>query len=641
MLQAIRDKAQGWIAWVIVILISIPFALWGIQEYLGVGGEPEVAVIEGEAITERMLDQRVRDFRENLRYSLGEAYSPDLFEDSVLRPQVLDAMVEEIVLTGAAQDWNLRTAPAQARAFIASIPVFQRDGRFDTQLYEATVRNRGIGPAEFEQGVLRDLAVEQLRTGVRDSALVTESEVAERVRLLREQRVVRYLTIPAERHRGEVVVEEGALRAYYQENLERYRTPERVKISYLLLDSSELGRLVEVEEGSLRRYFDDHRAEFVGLQERAVSHILLSVPPGSDAAGEAEIRQKAEALLAELRTGAAFADLAREHSEDPGSAAMGGDLGWVEPGIMVPAFEEAAFALEPGTVSEPVRTEFGYHLIQVTDVRGGSGADFDAVRDRVEASYRAFEAESLYFDYAERLAETAYEHSDSLVPAAEALGLDVQTTDWIARDNAFPAPLTSPRVAAAVFSDDVLIERHNSELIEIGPQQAVVVRISEHEPSGILPFDGNKPAIEADYVREQSAQRAAAAGAAYLERMQRGETTLGALAEAGAYSLYEPGAVGRGQGDVPAEVLRLAFTMAPPQPGSPAYAGTPSRAGDYQLVELSAVEPGQLGAMTTAERERFMGQIRDELGETELESITRNLRNQAKVELTQKKTDTP
>lgn len=639
MLQAIRDKAQGWIAWVIVILISIPFALWGIQEYLGVGGEPEVAVVEGEPITQRMLDQRVRDFRETLRYSLGEAYSPDLFEDSVLRPQVLDAMVEEIVLTGAAHDWNLRTGPSQARAFIASIPAFQREGRFDTQLYEATVRNRGIGPAEFEQGVLRDLAVEQLRVGVRDTALVTESELAERVRLLREQRILRYLTLPAERHRDEVAVDEAAVRAYYQDNLERYRIPERVKVSYVLLDSSDLAQLIEVEEGALRRYFEDHRAEFVGLEERAVSHILLSVPPGADPSLEAAAREKAGALLDQLREGADFAEVAREHSQDPGSAAAGGDLGWVERGIMVPAFEEAAFALEPGVVSEPVRSEFGYHLIKVTEVRGGSGADFDAVRDRVDAAYRAFEAESLYFEYAERLAEVAYEQSDSLVPAAEALGLQVETTGWVARDGAFPVPLTSPRVGAAVFSDDVLLERHNSELIEIGPQQAVVVRIAEHEPSGIQPFDSHRAEIEADYVRAQAAQRATAAGEAYLERLKRGETTLGALAEAGAYSLYEPGAVGRDQAGVPAEVLRTAFAMAAPGTGAAAYAGTASAAGDYLLVELSAVEPGQLGAMTAAERERLVSQIQDALGETELDSLTRNLRDQAKVELKVERTD--
>jgi peptidyl-prolyl cis-trans isomerase D len=190
-----------------------------------------------------------------------------------------------------------------------------------------------------------------------------------------------------------------------------------------------------------------------------------------------------------------------------------------------------------------------------------------------------------------------------------------------------------------VFSDDVLVERHNSELIEIGPQQAVVVRIAEHEPSGFLPFEGNQPAIEADYVRVQAAQRAAAAGAAYIERLQRGETTLGALAEAGAYSLYEPGAIGRGQGDAPAEVLRLAFAMALPEVGSAAYAGVQSAAGDYLLVELSAVEPGQLGAMTADERERFAGEIQGAVGETELEAITRNLRNRAKIEVTPEKTD--
>ena len=175
MLQAIREKAQGWIAWAIVILISIPFALWGIQEYLGVGTEPEVASVDGEPITQRMLDERTRDFRENLRRSLGDNYPADLFADGRIKAQVLDAMVEEMVLTNNAVSWNMRTGDAQARGFIASIPAFQREGRFDQQAYDAAVRNRGMSRAGFEERVRQELALGQLRSGVRDTAFVTRA----------------------------------------------------------------------------------------------------------------------------------------------------------------------------------------------------------------------------------------------------------------------------------------------------------------------------------------------------------------------------------------------------------------------------------------------------------------------------------
>ena len=280
-MQAIREKAQGWIAWAIVILISVPFALWGIQEYLGVGSEPEVAVVEGEKITQRMLDQRTRDFRENMRLSLGDAYRADLFEDSTLKRQVLDGMVEEVVLAKNAVDWNLRTSDMQARGFISSIPAFQRDGRFDQQSYETAVRNRGMSRAGFEQNVRQDLLLGQLRSGVRDSAFVTETELATRVRLNNEKRKLSYARVAADQFRDQIEFSEDDLKSYYEANLDRYRTPERVKLSYVLLDAATLGSLIDVNEEALEQYFEDHRTEFVAPEERAMRHILISVSPSA------------------------------------------------------------------------------------------------------------------------------------------------------------------------------------------------------------------------------------------------------------------------------------------------------------------------------------------------------------------------
>ncbi|MCB1798406.1 MAG: SurA N-terminal domain-containing protein, partial [Gammaproteobacteria bacterium] len=516
MLQAIREKAQGWIAWTIVILISVPFALWGIQEYLGVGGEPEVAVVNGEKITQRMLDQRVRDFRENLRFSLGDNYSAELFDDARLKPQVLNAMVEERLLTDSASDWNLRTGDAQARGFIVTVPAFQRDGRFDQQAYEAAVRNRGMSRVNFEQGVRQDLALSQLRSGIRETVFVTETDLSARVRLGAEQRTVRYARLPASSFIDQAVPSEEQLRRYYESNQDRYRTPERVQVNYLLLDASALGSLVDVNDEALQQYFRDHRAEFVAREERAMRHILITVAPGAGDDEVAKAQGKADDLLAQLRGGADFASLAQANSDDPGSAKSGGDLGWVERGLMVPAFEDAAFTLAKGDFSDPVRTEFGFHIIQVTDVRGGSDAAFADMRDKVEAAYRKFEAENLYFDYAERLAQSAYENSASLTPAAEALGLTVRTTDWVTRSGQLPAPLDAPKVMNAVFSDDVLTEGHNSELIEVGPQRAVVLRVAEHEAAGVLGFDQNRKTIESDFRRANASELAAQTGAKFL-----------------------------------------------------------------------------------------------------------------------------
>ncbi|MCB1775774.1 MAG: SurA N-terminal domain-containing protein [Gammaproteobacteria bacterium] len=633
MLQAIRDKAQGWIAWAIVILISIPFALWGIQEYLGVGGEVEVAKVEGEPVTERMLDQRVRDFREAMRNQLGDAYRPEMFEDAATRKQVLDAIIEERVLLGRAQDWNLQTGDAQARSFIGSIPGFQRDGRFDAQVYEAAIRNRGLSAAGFEQLVRQDMMLDQLRAGVRESAFVTERELGERIRLRDEKRAISYLRIPADSSRDDVGVTDDAVRAFYDGNLALYATPERVRLSYLAIDAETLGELVEVNDEALRGYFDGHKAEFVGREERAMRHILVATPPGADAAALAEAVAKISALRDQLVAGGDFAELAATNSDDPGSAASGGDLGWVERGIMVPEFEEAAFALERDAISEPVKTDFGFHLIQVTDIRGGTDAAFEDVRDQVEAAYRRFEAENLYFEYAERLAESAYENAASLTPAAEALGLSVQTTDWTTRDGALPAPLDNPKIMNTAFSDDVLIEGNNSELIEVGQQRAVVVRIAEHEPAGTKAFDANREQIEQDFIQYEASRLAEARGAELLAKLRAGEVTLAQLAADKGWALEQAEAVGRNDFGIDGAVREQVFSMAPSTEGTGNFAGIVDAAGDYLLVEVSAVTGGVLADLEEAQQRSVGAQVARQLGSEQLSYFTESLKDDANIEL--------
>ncbi|MCB1786120.1 MAG: SurA N-terminal domain-containing protein [Chromatiaceae bacterium] len=633
MLQAIREKAQGWIAWAIVVLISIPFALWGIQEYLGVGGEPEVAVVDGDKITQRMLDERTRDFRENLRQQLGDDYAAGLLDAKKIKSSVLDAMVEEMVLTNNAAAWNLRTSDAQARAFIGSVPVFQRDGRFDQDLYDATVRNQGMSRAGFEARIRQDMALGQLRSGVRDTAFVTDADMQAFVRLRNEKRSVSFARIPAADFAGSVEVKEAELRAFYDANIDRYRTPERVKLEYLLLDAERLSALVKVSDEALRQYYADHKAEFVAPEERAMRHILIAVPPGADDAAVETARQEALGLLGQLRGGADFAALAREKSADPGSAQNGGDLGWVERGVMVPEFEEAAFAAAPGVVTEPVRTEFGFHLVEVTDIRGGSKAGFDDVREKVDRAYRKFEAESLYFDYAERLAQTAYEDSASLAPAAEALGLEIQTSDWLTRSGGLQEPLSSPKVRDAAFSDDVLNDGHNSELMELGPQQAAVVRVVEHEPEGVKSFDDNKTAIERDFRREREIQAAAAEGDRLLAQLRSGDVVLADAAAAKGWSVEQAGSIGRRDTKVPGEVLSAAFSLSPPAGGKSAFVGAASPDGDYFLIEIAAVEGGRMDAVSDVEKPMLGQQMMSQAGNAQMSYVTRDLRGRADIEI--------
>jgi peptidyl-prolyl cis-trans isomerase D len=349
---------------------------------------------------------------------------------------------------------------------------------------------------------------------------------------------------------------------------------------------------------------------------------------------QANALREAETLREQLAGGADFAELATAHSDDPGSATEGGDLGWVERGIMVPEFEEAAFALEAGQVSGPVKTDFGYHLIEVTAVRGDTESGFDDVRADVEASLRRVEAENLYFDYAERLAVSSYENSSSLVPASESLGLPIQSSNWLTRTSVLPGVLSSPRVVAAAFSDDVLLDGHNSELLETEPMTAIVLRVAEHEPEGFQAFDDIRDRVESEYIDAQAAALAAERGEALLAALQSGDRSLADMrAEHPQWESGDAEGATRDGAGLPPELVSTAFAVAAPADDATRFTGTGTENGDYLLVAITGAEAGDPAALSEAERSTLVRRARDRIGSEQEQAIASSVRRTADVEL--------
>jgi peptidyl-prolyl cis-trans isomerase D len=627
MLQAIKERAQGWVAWAIVILISIPFALWGIQSYLGVGAEPVVATVDGAKITERQLDQNVQRSRMQLRERLGAAYNPDLFESAQLRGQVLDRMIRDLVLLESSYAMGLRVSDAAVRAAILAEPAFQGDGVFDKDTYERVLRLQGFTPAAYEEELRRGLLSTQLARALTESAFATAAEVTLATRLLRQQRDIAYALVPRAGFMPEADPPADDIQAFYEANPERFQSPARVKLSYILLDADAIAA-VEVDEATLREAYEARLDEFVEPERRAMRHILLTVP--ADGAAEA-VKARAAELKAQIDAGADFAALAQAESEDPGSAAQGGDLGMVARGIMDPAFEQAAFDLDVGAVSEPVRSRFGYHLIEVTAVEGGAAKPFDDVREELARELGRGDAEAAYFELAEQLANLTYESPDSLIPAAEALDLEVRTSDWIERDGG-EGLFAQPRLMTAAFSDDVLVVGNNSELIEPDPDrmQAVVLRVDEHEPASVRPLDEVRDEIVAALKAEQAATAARAEADAMVARLRAGESLDAVAAE---LEIKSPGEVSRSQADVPPTVLELAFSAPrPAEDGVPSYASGAEPGGDAVIVAVRAVADGSAEAMDPAMRDaerRLLAQIQGEHG---FNAVLDDLVARAKVE---------
>ena len=626
MLQAIRDKAQGWIAWAIVILISIPFALFGIQEYLGVDSNPPVAKVNGDEITTDQLEQRVRDVRQNMRRALGDAFAPEMFEDALIKPQVLQQMVDEALLRQEAENWNMRISDEYVAAYIRALPNLQNGGGFDPGLYEATVRSQGFTKAGFEALVRSELSSRQQEDALKQTVLAPDAYVDAQIRLAAERRTLRFARIPAADYLDPSQVDEAEAQSHYSAHTRDYIQPERAKLAYVLLTAKDLMDRVEADEADLREYFDIHRAELLANQERRVRHILIESGPEDDQ----EKRAVAEDILLQLRNGEDFAEMAVEYSNDPGSAEDGGDLGWVNRGVMVEPFEDAVFAAARDELVGPVKTEYGYHIILVTDIRGGEEVGFEQVRGQVDKAYRRAQSEELYYDYLERLADLSYETPDSLVPTAESLGLQVMETDWVNRNDRIPE-LDSPKVMNLVFTDEAVRQGNNSDVIELGVTEAAVVRIREYQEESVLPFEEVQDQVRQDAARALASQKARAAGEDHLSNLQ-GEKTLTELSATEGWEAREY-TVSRDARNVPAEVLEAAFLL--PSEGFPgrAASGVVSAEGDYFLVEVTAIEPGDPTRMDGDERQQMTASVSDALSELEFRGVLRALRARADIEI--------
>lgn len=634
MLLAIREKSQGWFAYAIVIFITIPFALWGIGSYLGGGTDPVAATVNGEEITQRALEQQVREYRDNMRSRLGASYRPEMFDDAVLRQQVTERMINDRVLQAAAEDWNLRASDELVKLYIRSIPAFQSDGQFDMNTYNVLLRNQGMSQAMFEASVREQLVMDQFRNGISNSAFTTQYHVTELAKLRDQQRELSYFVVAADKLGKDVELTEEELKQFYQSNSSRFMVPERLKVEYLLLDPEVVGTQVQVTDDKLRAYYEDHADEFQVPEERKVRHILISVTETADAAVVKTAEDKATSLYQRLTEGESFEALAKEFSDDPGSAEQGGDVGWITRGLMAEAFEDKAYSLETGRLSEPVRTPFGFHLIEVTEIKSGGEGGFENLKDKIESAYRRAEGEQLFFDQAERLADLSYETPDSLAAAADSLDLEIKESDWFDRSGA-TGDLASPKVAAAAFSEDVLTENNNSEMIEVDQDKVVVLRVVEHEEEHVRPYEDVQEQVRQGLKTQKSTALATIEGERLVGQLNAAEVSLQDAAAGGGWTLIESGMIKRNDTTADAAVVRKAFSLQNPEAGKSSFAGvTLANSGDYAVLAVSKVVDGEAPEETEdAAQQAVTKRMDNQLGSAQLSVLGRYLRNQAKVEL--------
>ncbi|MBT3054845.1 MAG: SurA N-terminal domain-containing protein [Candidatus Thiodiazotropha sp. (ex Codakia orbicularis)] len=626
MLQVIRDKAQGWIAWAIVILISIPFALWGIQSYLGVGSEPIAATVNGAEINERTLDNQYQRFRQQLREQLGAAYRPEMFDDARMRKEVLNRLIRDELVQQTSNRMGLRAGSNMIQASILSMPTFQKDGRYDQQTYERALRLQGLSPAGFEDRVRRALVAEQLSQAVNAGSFVTPKELNESQRLLKQTRELSYFVVPASDFKLFDELSDDEIKAYYEANQSAFISPEKVKVEYILLDAGTAGGTIDVDEERLRGYYENNQDEFGLPEQRQASHILILAAADADQSTVDEAKAKIDALAERVRNGESFEELAKQNSQDPGSAASGGDLGFFGKGIMDPAFESAVYALQEGGVSEPVRTSFGFHLIKLTGIKDGTVKPFEEARTEIEAAYRKFEGERLYFELAEQLADLSYEDPGSLESAASVLELSIQQSDWITREQG-AGVFANLKVRTAAYSDDVLKEHNNSELIEIDGTSSLVLRVLDHQESSVLPLDEVKQQITETLQQQKAEQQAQAEAEKRMAEMAAG-APLSDVAES--YAVTGPMTVDRNDRQIPPGLSSALFRTAKPAAGGSSPGTARLAGGDFAVYLLTGVTEGSADDKSNLQQQESLRRM---LGRDHYEMVLTDLESRADIEI--------
>jgi peptidyl-prolyl cis-trans isomerase D len=618
MLQAIRDKVTGWIAYGIIFLISVPFALWGVNSYLGGGEAAPAAVVNGEEITLRDLDQAYASYRQRLSQLFGGSIPESLGSESILREQVLGQLVEEIALRQYTQDQYYRIGDEELNRIIRSMDVFQRDGQFDTEIYQSQLRSLGYSPLGFEQELRRTNAMDQLQSGIIATAFDIPLLEKQFTSLNNQTRKIRSLTYRVDT----AAIQPGAeeIERVYLSRPDRYRSAEQVRIDFIELSLDSIKQAIEVEEGDVYARYQESRTAYTSAEVREASHILITVKDDEDAnPALARIKAIRERIVA----GESFADLAREFSEDPGSASDGGSLGEVERGIMVQPFEAALFSMEAGQLSQPVKTSFGWHLIRLDSVSGGETRSFDSVKPELEDEIRTELAESQIYDLVENVANLVYEQPDSLQPAAEQLDLTIETSDWFDRVSGAGIAIES-KVRQVAFSAEILQQGLNSEAIELDNDRVVFIRLNQLKPAAVRPLDQVEELIRSEIITDKAREQSVTAGMAALAELKAGKT-LDDLAAEWSEAIDDYGFVERNQSGVDSAILGRSFSMSKPEQG-PVFEGLPVKNGNYAIIELSAVLSNDGNADSKA-----LDELVKARGGAEYQSALKVLTNRAEV----------
>ena len=525
MLEAIRSRSQGWLAKLILILITVPFALFGIDAYLkNAGSGASVAKVDGDKIS----IQEYRNAMQSLRDRMQREGSKDLaaLDSPAVKQSVLDRLINTRVLNAEVIDRKFKISNEQLTQFIIGLPEFQQGGKFSQEVYDKLLSQNQMTPSQFENKMRGELLVEQVRDGIPGLAF-TSSAVEESVlKVEHQQREVTVAEIKSKDFISQVKVDPAEVKAYYEKHKDKFKVPEQVKLEFVMLSANNLIPQMQVTDEESKKFYQENASKFQGDEQRRASHILIGFGASPTPASKAEAKKKAEQVLAEVKKNPTkFADLAKKYSQDPGSGEKGGDLGLFARGAMVKPFEDAAYSMKVGDVSGLVESQFGYHIIKLTEI-AGKGQGYDALKPQIRAELMYQKALAKFSEEAENFSSMVYEQSTSLQPAADAFNVPVQKSEWLSYADGAKF-FKSDKLMTLVFTDEVLKDKRNTEAVEVSSNTLVAARVVDYKPSAPRSFDEVKAGIE-DFLKiEKATKLAIDKGTTALADLKAGKAVTG------------------------------------------------------------------------------------------------------------------
>lgn len=601
MLITIRERASGVIGWTVAGVIILVFAVWGIGSYFEGVSEIIVATADKIEINQETYQQAMSDRRRRLVQMMGRNVDAELFSSTAFKRQVVEELIDTTLQNETLHASGFRISDVQLAALIQNTAVFHTDGQFDRDRYELLVQNSGMTIQGYESYQRQQGVVDQLVRGLGQSAIVSTNSIDKAWKLLDQRRIASYTTLEFDNFLDDIQVSEAAIEKEYQANLDGYFEPASIQVDYLKLSVEDLGTRLDVDEADILRMYEDNPDRYRQPGSRSASHILLKVDSDATNAQIDQVRQRASEIVARARGGESFASLAEVNSDDKGSVKRGGELGVIRPGTMAKPFEDAVFVMGEGEISEPVRTQYGFHVIRLDRITESRVQPLDQVRSEIEAEVRRLRAEEQFNELAEILGSTVFEQPDSLEPAADHLGVKVMRSEWFTQD-AGTGIAEFQVVRDAAFGNEVLIDGLNSELIEIDQDNLVAVRKVDYRARRQLDLNEARDELEKRLRAVEASDKMEKAGEDLVARLKSGADWDELLIAHKLARVRLPETTETLLEPLEQVVARVVYAALVPLSGQIAYGGERISPARYAIYRLERVEFGDPASASEEDR---------------------------------------